>query len=75
MKTQHATTRRTIRLSRFQERLAAQRRPGLVDQISTCESRLAARILLSKLENLDRVSSKTLNKARRLVDTLDFPQP
>jgi len=50
------------------------RRPGILDQIQTCESKEAAHILWhSFLDSANAVSQKTINKATRLLETLDFP--
>lgn len=51
-----------------------QRKPGILDQIQTCESKEAAHILWhSFLDSANAVSQKTINKATRLLETLDFP--
>jgi len=51
-----------------------QRKPGILDQIQTCESKEAAHTLWhSFLDSANCVSQKTINKATRLLETLDFP--
>lgn len=52
------------------------RQPGILDRIQTCESREAAHLLWHEfLDNANSVSQKTINKANRLLSTLDFPLP
>lgn len=51
------------------------RAPGILDRIQTCESREAAFLMLHEfLDTANSVSQKTINKANRLLQTLDFPQ-
>ena len=51
------------------------RRPGILDQIQTCESKEAAHTLWYEfLDSANAVSQKTINKATRLLETLEFPQ-
>jgi len=52
------------------------RQPGILDRIQTCESREAAHLLWHEfLDGANAVSQKTINKANRLLSTLDFPLP
>lgn len=54
---------------------SAKRRPGILDRISTCESHSAAHLMWHEfLDHSNAVSQKTINKANRLLETLDFPQ-
>lgn len=53
----------------------ARRRPGILDRIQTCPSREAAHLMWHEfLDTANAVSQKTINKANRLLSTLDFPQ-
>jgi hypothetical protein len=53
----------------------ARRQPGILDRIQTCESREAAFLMFHEfLDRANAVSQKTINKANRLLSTLDFPQ-
>lgn len=53
----------------------ARRQPGILDRIQTCESREAAFLMWHEfLDGANAVSQKTINKANRLLETLDFPQ-
>ena len=50
------------------------RKPGILDQIQTCESKEAAYLLFHTfLDSANCVSQKTINKATRLLETLEFP--
>lgn len=51
------------------------RSPGILDRISTCESREAAHLLWHEFLDHANPSQKTINKATRLLATLDFPLP
>lgn len=56
--------------------VTAHRQPGILDRISTCESREAAHLMWHEfLDSANSVSQKTINKANRLLATLDFPLP
>ena len=56
--------------------LSRKARPGILDRISTCESREAAHLMWHEfLDSANSVSQKTINKANRLLATLDFPLP
>ena len=51
-------------------------RPGILDRITACESREDAHLLWHEfLDSANSVSSKTHNRATRLLATLDFPLP
>ena len=64
------------RLTKLFANLARQRKPGILDQIQTCESKEAAHILWHEfLDSANAVSQKTINQATRLLETLDFPLP
>lgn len=53
----------------------ARRQPGILDRISTCESHEAAHLMWHEfLDHSTAPSQKTINKANRLLSTLDFPQ-
>lgn len=50
------------------------RRPGILDQIQSATSLEAAHVLWHEfLEDANCVSQKTINKATRLLETLEFP--
>ena len=52
------------------------RRPGILDQIQSAPSLEAAHVLwLEFLGDANCVSQKTINKATRLLETLEFPLP
>jgi hypothetical protein len=56
--------------------LVAQRKPGILDRISSCQSSEAAHTMWHEfLDHANEVSQKTINRAQRLLATLDFPQP
>lgn len=58
------------------DEVTAHRQPGILDRISTCESREAAHLMWHEfLDSANSVSQKTINKANRLLATLDFPLP
>lgn len=64
------------RLTKLFTNLERQRKPGILDQIQTCESREAAHLLWHEfLDSANAVSQKTINKATRLLETIDFPLP
>lgn len=52
------------------------RRPGILDRISTCDSKTAAQKLFTDFfTTATSPSRKTERKAARLLETLDFPLP
>lgn len=52
------------------------KQPGILDRIAACESREAASLLWFEfLDSVNCVSQKTINRAQRLLATLDFPLP
>lgn len=51
------------------------RRPGILDRIQTTESAEAAHLLWQEFLDHADPSQKTINKAERLLLTLDFPSP
>jgi len=54
----------------------ARRQPGVLDRIQSCDSREAAHLMWHEfLDTANAVSQKTINKANRLLSTLDFPLP
>jgi len=56
--------------------VAARRQPGILDRIRACESSEEAHTLFySFLDSANCVSQKTINRATRLLATLDFPKP
>jgi len=58
------------------DEVAIHRRPGILDRIQTCESREAAHLMWHEfLDSANSVSQKTINRANRLLSTLDFPLP
>lgn len=58
------------------DEVAARRKPGILDRIKLCESSEAAHTLFHEfLDSADNVSQKTINRANRLLLTLDFPLP
>ncbi len=53
-----------------------QRKPGILDRISLCESEEAAHLMFHEfLDSANAVSQKTINRAIRRLFTLDFPLP
>lgn len=69
-------TQRVERLNKVFTEVEKQRKPGILDQIQTCESLEAAHVLWHEfLEDATHVSQKTINKATRLLETLEFPLP
>lgn len=53
----------------------ARRQPGILDRIQLCESREAAHLMWHEfLDSANAVSQKTINRAKKLLVTLDFPQ-
>jgi len=66
---------RKERRERIVAEVTARRRPGILDRIQTCESRSAAHLMWHEfLDSANVVSQKTINKANRLLETLDFPE-
>lgn len=58
------------------DEVAARRKPGILDRIKLCESSEAAHTMFHEfLDSADNVSQKTINRANRLLATLDFPLP
>lgn len=58
------------------DEIATHRRPGILDRISTCESREAAHVMFYEfLDGANSVSQKTINRGIKLLKTLDFPLP
>lgn len=56
--------------------VAHRRQPGTLDKIRLCESSEAAHTMLYEfLDFANNVSQKTINRANRLLATLDFPLP
>ena len=54
--------------------LSLKSRPGILERISTCESREAAHLIFHGfLATANSPSQKTINKANRLLSTLNFP--
>ena len=52
----------------------ARRTPGILNRIQTCDSREAAHLMFHEfLDHSTAPSQKTINKANRLLETLDFP--
>ena len=52
------------------------RQPGILDRIKLCQSSEEAYTLFHTfLDSANSVSQKTINRARRLLETLDFPLP
>lgn len=52
------------------------RQPGILDRISSCESSEAAHLMFHEfLDSANAVSQKTINRAKKLLATLDFPLP
>jgi len=65
---------RVERLNKVFTEVEKQRKPGILDQIQSAESLEAAHILWHEfLEDANTVSQKTINKATRLLETLEFP--
>lgn len=64
------------RLTKLFTEVEKQRKPGILDQIQSAESLEAAHILWHEfLDSANCVSQKTINKATRLLETLEFPLP
>ena len=58
------------------DEVAARRQPGILDKIKLCQSSEEAHTLFHEfLDSANSVSQKTINRARRLLSTLDFPLP
>ena len=52
------------------------RRPGILDRIKLCESSEAAHTMFHEfIDSANNVSQKTINRAKKLLATLDFPLP
>lgn len=52
------------------------RKPGILDRIALCESEEAAHLMFHEfLDHANEVSQKTINRATKLLSTLDFPLP
>lgn len=67
---------RVERLNKVFAEVEKQRKPGILDQIQASQSREAASLLWHEfLDSANAVSQKTINKATRLLETLDFPHP
>lgn len=50
------------------------KQPGILDRIQTCKSSEAAHLMWHEfLDHANAVSQKTINRANRLLATLDFP--
>lgn len=72
------TTRHQLfgHIGKLVKRGVSVRKPGILDRISTCESSEAAHTMwFDFLDTANAVSQKTINKAVRLLKTLDFPLP
>lgn len=55
---------------------AHRRQPGILDKIKLCESSEEAHTMWYEfLDSANSVSQKTINRANRLLSTLDFPLP
>lgn len=64
------------RLTNLFTEVEKQRRPGILDRIQSAVSLEAAHVLWHEfLEGANAVSQKTINKANRLLETLEFPLP
>lgn len=62
------------RLTNLFTNIERQRKPGILDQIQSATSLEAAHVLWHEfLEDATHVSQKTINKATRLLETLEFP--
>ena len=58
------------------DEVAARRQPGILDRIKLCQSSEEAHTMFHEfLDSANPVSQKTINRARRLLLTLDFPLP
>ena len=58
------------------DEVAARRQPGILDKIKLCQSSEEAHTLFHTfLDSANSVSQKTINRARKLLATLDFPLP
>ena len=54
----------------------ARNKPGILDRIQTTQSREAASLMWHEfLDSTNAVSQTTINKANRLLATLNFPLP
>jgi len=59
----------------YQPKPKTSRQPGILDRIQSCESREAASLMWHEfLDHSNAISQKTINKANRLLSTLEFPQ-
>ena len=58
------------------DEVAARRKPGILDRISSCESSEAAHLMFHEfMDSANCVSQKTINRAKKLLATIDFPLP
>ena len=58
------------------DEVASRRQPGILDKIKLCQSSEEAHTMwYSFIDSANDVSQKTINRARRLLETLDFPLP
>lgn len=58
------------------DEVAARRQPGILDRIKLCQSSEEAHTLFHTfLDSANSVSQKTINRAAKLLATLDFPLP
>ena len=58
------------------DEVATRRQPGILDRIKLCQSSEEAHTLFHTfLDSANSVSQKTINRARKLLATLDFPLP
>jgi len=58
------------------DEVAARRQPGILDKIKLCQSSEEAHTMwYAFLDSANSVSQKTINRARKLLATLDFPLP
>lgn len=64
------------RRQRVLDEVTAHRQPGILDHIRLCESFEAAHLMWHEfLDSANEVSQKTINRATKLLATLDFPRP
>ena len=58
------------------DEVAARRQPGILNKIKLCQSSEEAHTMwYAFFDSANEVSQKTINRAQRLLSTLDFPLP
>ena len=67
---------RAERREKILTEVALRRKPGILDRITSCESEEAAHLMFHEfIDSSNDVSQKTINRAIKLLATIDFPRP